>query len=66
MKDFNFTFPEVKKTGETTTVSMTIQAKTFEEAKMIINTQILMSSPRLVFEWFKLEEDLYTGVKIYC
>jgi hypothetical protein len=43
-----------------------IHAKTFEDAKKQINAIILKSNPRTMFDWFKLEENNYTGVKIYC
>jgi hypothetical protein len=66
MIDFTFEFPEHLKTGDIRMVSIDIHAKTFEEAKMLINAKILLSNPRTMFDWFKLEENNYTGVKIYC
>lgn len=67
MKEFVFEFYEEKKTGEIIQNSLSIKAKTFEEAKMIVNTQMLLSNSRLVFDWFPMqEENKFTGVRIFC
>lgn len=67
MKEFFFEFHEEKKTGDIVKNTMTIESNTFEEAKMIINTRLLISNPRAVFDWFpSQEENTFVGMKVYC